>query len=166
VERSHRSLQQADLAVVVVDGSQPLGVEDARVATLVEGRAAVVAINKSDLAQANDYHVLLPDAPHLTISASTGAGLPALEETLVRLVLGGTVSWSDAPLVSSPRHQTLIERALDHVVETQKALVEGWPEDMLAIDLRDAVLALGEITGESASEDLLASIFSQFCIGK
>lgn len=166
VERSRRSLQQADLALVVVDGSQPPSAEDAQVAALAEGLAAVVVVNKSDLPQADDYRAVLPAAPHVAISASAGAGLPVLEECLMTLVLGGSVALSDAPLVSNPRHRELLERALGHVMETQRALAEGWPEDMLAIDLRDAVLALGEITGESATEDLLASIFSQFCIGK
>jgi tRNA modification GTPase len=166
VERSRRSLSQADLVLLVVDGSQLPSAEDAQVAALAEGVAAVVVVNKRDLPAVDDYREMLPSAPHVAISATTGEGLAELEERLVTMVLGGAVVASDAPLLSSPRHRELVDRALGCVTEALRALAEGWPEDVLAIDLRDAVLALGEITGESASEDLLASIFGQFCIGK
>jgi tRNA modification GTPase len=166
VERSRRSLRQADLVLLVVDGSQPPSAEDAQVAALAEGVAAVVVVNKRDLPAEDDYREMLPSKPHVAISATTGEGLAELEERLATMVLGGAVVASDAPLLSSPRHRELVDRALGCVTEALRALAEGWPEDMLAIDLRDAVLALGEITGESASEDLLASIFGQFCIGK
>ncbi|MDI7278083.1 MAG: tRNA uridine-5-carboxymethylaminomethyl(34) synthesis GTPase MnmE, partial [Anaerolineae bacterium] len=68
--------------------------------------------------------------------------------------------------VSRPRHAEALRRARAHVTAALEARREGWPDDCLAIDVRGAVTALGEITGETVSEDLVARIFSEFCIGK
>ncbi|NLX37244.1 MAG: tRNA uridine-5-carboxymethylaminomethyl(34) synthesis GTPase MnmE, partial [Chloroflexi bacterium] len=70
------------------------------------------------------------------------------------------------PLTSNPRHRAAFARALDHVTLALEAAQAGWFGDLVAIDVGEAVFILGEITGETASEDLLATIFGQFCIGK
>lgn len=166
IERSAAVLQQADLALVVVDGSQPPSEDDFRVAELVAPRPAIVVVNKSDLPPASDYAALLPEARHIAISALTGAGLPDLEGLLVETVLSGQVTASDEPLVSNPRHRELLRRAREQILEAQRAWGQGLPPDLVAIDLTEAVEALGEITGETASEELLERIFANFCIGK
>jgi len=166
VARSRRSIEGADLILVVLDGSERPTEADHQVAALAEGRPAVVVVNKSDLPPASDGRDLLPGAPHVHLSALTGDGLPALEETMLQVVLSGQVATSDAPVSSSPRHCELFRRALEHVLEAQCALGEGLPEDLVAIDVTEAVAALGEVTGETVAEDLLEAIFSEFCIGK
>ncbi|MCD6519430.1 MAG: tRNA uridine-5-carboxymethylaminomethyl(34) synthesis GTPase MnmE [Anaerolineae bacterium] len=166
IERSRRSLEQADLALVVFDGSEKPSEADHQVATLVGDRPAVVVVNKSDLPQASDYANLLPGAPHISVSALTGEGIPKLEELLIQVVLSGQVVTSEAPLASNPRHRALFQRALEHVREALHALEEGLPLDLVSIDVTEAIDALGELTGETASEELLETIFSNFCIGK
>jgi tRNA modification GTPase len=166
IERSRAAAQRADLVLVVVDGSQPPAPEDAQVAALADGRPAIVVVNKGDLPQVDGYADLLPTAPHVRLSALTGEGLPALEECILELILSGRATASGAPMVSNPRHRDLLRRARDHVAQALAALDEGWPHDLLAIDVTEAVEALGEITGETASEELLETIFGQFCIGK
>ncbi len=166
VERSRRSIAQADLALVVFDGSAPPAPEDAQVAALAAERPAVVAVNKSDLPAAGGYAALLPQAPHIQVSALTGEGLPALEQCLVETIFAGQVAASDEPVASNPRHRDLLQQALAHVQDACRALGAGAPEDLVAIDVTGAVDALGAITGERASEDLLATIFGRFCIGK
>lgn len=168
VDRSREALKRADLALLVVDGSRPLTGEDLDVARAVGEKAALVVVNKNDLAQArpSDVAALLPNAAHVSVSALTGAGIEHLEDAIARVVLGGQVLASDTPLVTSPRHQTLLRAAVGQVDEA----IEGWKSDrdadLIAIDVRDAVDSLGEITGETAGEDLIQAIFSQFCIGK
>ncbi len=166
VERSRRAIEQADLVLLVVDGSVPLTEEDRQVAALVGARPAVVVVNKCDLPRATAAEEILPEVPHIAISALTGEGLPALEALLVDVILSGQVAIADAPRASNPRHRDLLQRALQHVREARQALREGLPDDFVSIDLTEAVEALGEITGETATEDLLETIFSQFCIGK
>lgn len=166
VERSRRAVEQADLVLLVVDGSAPLTEEDRQAAALAAARPAVVVVNKRDLPRVTAAEEILPQAPHLSISALTGEGLPALEALLVEFVLSGQVSTADAPRASNPRHRDLLQRALGHVREARRALREGLPDDFVSIDVSEAVEALGEITGETATEDLLETIFGQFCIGK
>ena len=166
VERSRKALERADLVLMVVDGSEPLAAEDQEIAALVGEKPALLTINKIDLPELCDTSTFLPGAHRVRISALTGEGLPLLEEAIADLIFRGQVITSDLPLVSSPRHQEALSRALGHLRDSLRAQESGMPADFVAIDLTAAVNALGEITGETTSEDLLETIFSNFCIGK
>ena len=153
--------------LLVIDGSQPLTPEDLDIAASVGNKTALVVVNKCDLPafQPSPDQSLLAKAPRVFISALTGQGVDELEQTMADVILGGQVMASDAPLVTSPRHQALLSAAADRIT----AAIEGYEldrADLVAIDVRDAVDLLGEITGETAGEDLLEAIFSRFCIGK
>jgi len=167
VERSRTALAQADLALLVVDASQPFTDADQTIAALVDGKPAIVVLNKSDLLQMR-YGAPRPrfEAPSVPVSALTGEGMEALEEAIVETVLSGQVTAAEAPMVTSPRHKEALNRALDHVNAAYAAHQSGQFADLVAIDLTAAVNALGEITGQSASDDLLETIFSNFCVGK
>jgi tRNA modification GTPase len=104
--------------------------------------------------------------PLLMTSTLTGTGLSALEATLADLVLGGKTIQGESALVTSARHQEALRRAAEHLRASLVPLQQALPLDFVSIDLRAAYDALGEITGETASEDLLERIFSEFCIGK
>jgi tRNA modification GTPase len=166
IERSRRALAQADLALLVVDGSEPLTEADRQIAGLAAGKTAILVVNKMDLPPALDSFVVLPEATRVEISALTGEGLEELEEAIIEVVFSGQVLASDEPLVSSPRHKNILKRALDHLISAQGAHTQGMPADFVAIDLTSAVNAVGEITGETVTEDLLETIFSKFCVGK
>jgi tRNA modification GTPase len=166
IERSRKALAQADLALLVVDGSEPLTEADRQIADLAAGKSAILVVNKIDLPRAVGDLDLLPEALRVEISALTGEGLEELEEAIVKVVFSGQVLASDELLVSSPRHKSILKRALDHVVHAQGAHAQGMPADFVAIDLTSAVNSLGEITGETVTEDLLETIFSEFCVGK
>ena len=174
IERSRSALAQADLALLVVDASQPLTDADQAIAALVKDKTAIVVANKVDLL------AIVPDteprspalespidgAACVSVSALTGQGLETLEETIVETVLSGQVTPSEAPVVTNPRHKGALNRALDHVHAARAAHRDGQLVDLVAIDVSAAVNALGEITGQTASEDLVETIFSTFCIGK
>jgi tRNA modification GTPase len=166
IERSRAALAQADLALLVVDGSEPLQSADREIADLVGDKPAIVVINKVDLAQPSELDSFLPQADRVSISALTGQGLEKLEEAIVETVFSGRVVTADEPLVSSSRHKDLLTRALEHLKAAESSHDEGLAADFVAIDLTAGVDALGEITGETATEDLLETIFSKFCIGK
>ena len=104
--------------------------------------------------------------PWSRISALTGQGMDRLEETMVETVLGGQAGAGDAALVTTPRHQDALRRAAEHLAAAVDGLASDRFADCVTIDLTAAANALGEITGETASEDLLQAIFSRFCIGK
>ena len=174
IERSRSALAQADLALLVVDASQPLGDADQAIAALVQDKPAIVVANKVDLlaatpgmaSQTPTFESPISGAACVLISALTGQGLEALEEAIVEMVLSGQVAASDAPVVTSPRHKEALSRALDHVDAARAAQQGGELVDLISIDVSAAVHALGEITGQTASEDLIETIFSTFCIGK
>jgi len=167
VERSQHALRSADLVLMVVALDEPLQSEDWAIADQVEESAAIVVENKVDLLAVVDARRILPRVPHVQISALTGQGLDRLEDTLVSLALGGRCVQADLPLVSNPRHCEALKRALASVASAIENQGGGEGRtDLVAVDLRAAIGALGEITGVTVGEDVLSVIFSSFCIGK
>src|SRR6266699_592924 len=132
-------------------------------------RPVVMVVNKVDRLQVlevDQVRGLWPGAPLVRTSTLTGIGLPELEETIADLILAGKALHRDSVLVTSARHQDALRRAAQHLQASLTTLEQGLPLDFLSIDLRAAYDALGEVTGEAVSEDLLDRIFSEFCIGK
>jgi tRNA modification GTPase len=132
-------------------------------------RPVIMVVNKVDRLQVlevDQVRGLWPGAPLVRTSTLTGSGLPELEETIADLVQAGKALHRDSVLVTSARHQDALRRAAQHLQASLTALEQGLPLDFLSIDLRAAYDALGEVTGEAVSEDLLDRIFSEFCIGK
>jgi tRNA modification GTPase len=174
IERSRLALARADLALLVVDASQPLTSADRAIAALVKAKTAIVVMNKLDLmatTPGTEPWVSVTESPIagaacVPVSALTGQGLETLEEAIVEAVFSGQLAASEAPVVTSPRHKEALSRALDHVHAAVAAHQAGQLVDLVAIDVSAAVSALGEITGQTASEDLVETIFSTFCIGK
>lgn len=166
VERSRRSIECADLVLLVVDGSVPPDPGDREIADVVGERPAIVVRNKSDLPCADAYEGILPSAPRVSLSALTGEGLGDLEALVQGTVLGGGVAAGDGQAVSSPRHRDALERAHAAVRAAQRALAERLGAEFVAVDVAEAIDCLGEITGETAGDDLLETIFGSFCIGK
>lgn len=183
VERSRAAAESADLILLVFDGASPLSEQDQRVSqelwamgfsgnnhdSETKSRPVIVVINKADCYQQIEVDQLKrmwPSTPYVNTSTLTSAGLPELEEAIVALVLAGKTIQSEGALVTSARHQESLRRAAAHMQASFLPLQQGLPLDFASIDLRAAYDALGEVTGEIASEDLLDRIFSEFCIGK
>jgi tRNA modification GTPase len=184
IERSRAALAQADLALWVVDASRPLTDADLDIGALLGPRPVIAVLNKIDLVETGHCHgtdaVDIAESVgrgaqsqggaltcrSVAISARTGEGLDKLEAAIVETVLTGRTSVGQTPLVTSPRHRQALERALEHVDAAGAGYGAGQLPDMLAIDVTAAVTALGEITGQTASDDLLETIFGSFCIGK
>ena len=176
IERSHRAVAAAAAAILVIDGSAEPLPEDIAVARLLQARLpesglpapVVIAVNKSDIPTQQSQGAvaaLLPGCPVVAISAQTGDGLPFLEETIVR-VLGGGPAASVTPAVITVRQHSSLDRAAMHLREASAARATGYPIDLLAVDVRAALHAIGQVTGEAVDEAVLTEIFSRFCIGK
>jgi len=116
--------------------------------------------------RAQTHGMVLPHAPHVALSALTGEGIDQLEENMWQMVMGGQTLVNEALLITNPRHKQAIQQARNHITDALEGARLGMPADFLTIDLHAAVNALGEVTGETATEDLLDAIFSRFCIGK
>ncbi|OQY48866.1 MAG: tRNA uridine-5-carboxymethylaminomethyl(34) synthesis GTPase MnmE [Anaerolineaceae bacterium 4572_78] len=132
-----------------------------------QNKTTILILNKCDLP-----HIcvipenFLPETPHVYLSALKGDGLEKLENTITNQIIGGHVVSADEPIISNPRHVALLKQAVLFTQEAITAHVAGLSPDLVSIDVCEAVDVLGQITGESATEDLLNIIFSRFCIGK
>ena len=177
IARARETLAESPLAVWVVDASEPLEREDREVAALLSAEPAraapprrlVVALNKSDRGSrlvAADVAPLLNGAEHraVSVSALSGAGVGELRD-----VLGTYLSDSRSsahPVVSNPRHAEALSRARAALTRASSAAFDGAPGEILALELRESLAAIGEVTGRSIGHDLLDRIFSRFCVGK
>ena len=179
VARSHAALDQAELVLLVLDRAAPLAEEDRAVIAAIAARqadaappAVLVILNKADLEPGLGDDTLAAAlaplriaAPPLALSSVTGAGLANLEAVVAATALGGPDTGS-APLVARARHRDALRRGAEALAAATHTITTGLPLDLAATDLHDALHALGTITGESITDDLLSSIFSEFCIGK
>lgn len=164
VERSRKALDAADLVLLVLDSSRPLDEEDIGLIDRVDGKSAVTVANKSDLPRMVKADAL--PAGSVRASMVTGDGLDLLKERMVEAALNGKGTGAVEGLVSNARQKAALESAAAHLASAEEALTRGLADDFVTIDLTAALNCLGEITGETVTEDLLHTIFSRFCIGK
>ncbi|MDQ5846022.1 MAG: tRNA uridine-5-carboxymethylaminomethyl(34) synthesis GTPase MnmE [Acidobacteriota bacterium] len=166
VERTHRAMADADLLIVVIDGSTDLVAEDHAIIKRAAPLVHVVAINKSDLTQSNGIErELVSDTKVVRVSAQTGEGLEVLTAAILQ-PFGSVDSESVGLLITDSRHHGLLVRAKEALEESQRLLGEQASEELVLVGLHNALKFLGEITGETTSEEILGEIFSTFCIGK
>lgn len=156
VERSKKVLEEADILVVVLDGSEPLAKEDREILSLTAGRNCIVAANKSDLGGA-------AEAAEISISAKSGENIDKLTEMLFNRTIGAGVD-VNGEFLSEQRHYEALCRALA-ALDLAEAALSG-PLEMVFSEAETCWRVLGEITGETASEDIVEEIFSRFCVGK
>lgn len=165
VERSQKVIQQADLILMVFDGSLPISNEDRFLLNKIKNKNFIPVVNKIDLKQKIDFKKLKFDGL-IKISAKKLIGIENLEEEIVKKVWKGEVNISEEVLVSNVRHVDSLKRSLKALERTKKDILRGLFNEFIVIDLREAINCLGEITGETIGEDLLDKIFNEFCIGK
>jgi tRNA modification GTPase len=165
IRRSRRSLQEADLILLLLDGSQPLQQDDIRLIQMADQDKTVVGINKQDLPQAIETEQIkahLPQVRLVKISAKQAQGIEQLEEQIVQLLHHGGDTNQQELLLTNLRHRQALAHALTRLNQAQHAPL---PE-LIATDIKEALDSLGEIIGLNTNEDLLERIFSNFCIGK
>lgn len=169
VELSRQSLRAADLVLCVLDGSGRLDEEDIAILREVCGKKAIVVVNKSDLPQKTDESKaleILGDARVVPISALHMSGLDLLREAIFDSVVAGRMIIGEGVMVTNVRHLDALRRSRKHLSRSITTLRKGLSEEFAAADVKDALSTLGEIVGETVTEDVLDKIFSQFCIGK
>ena len=167
VARGTRARGVADLVIVVLDGSQPLTVDDRTLLTETADRRRIIACNKSDLGEGvAGVGESAPFDSVLNVSAKTGDGLDGLRQRIAA-ALCGSEALRDGAAISNVRHVELVERARAGLCAAQRAVGLGEaPEEFVLADLQAARASLEEIAGARTSEDLLRHIFETFCIGK
>jgi|Deesub1362A_J573_1020465.scaffolds.fasta_scaffold00871_3 tRNA modification GTPase len=166
VERSLRAMQGSDLVLLVLDGSEELHETDIRLIEESRTKDVIIVINKIDLPTRISPERLPPDKPLVRISALKGIGIEDLKEEIVDMSTKGRKVYEiDTPLVTRQRHLMALKRAHEAITSFLEGLDSLSPE-ILALELREALDALGEIIGITTPDDILNRIFSEFCIGK
>jgi tRNA modification GTPase len=175
VERSRKAMEEADLILVVRDGTQPFGGEDQALLNQTLTWADTLLVNtKGDLEggesvpfrRQGEAHALLST---LTLSAKTGLGMGELEEALTALARARfpqTGAQAAEVLLTNQRQTDAVRRSLTSVRRAREALSAGVTPDALLTDVEEALSALGELTGETVREDITTRIFERFCVGK
>lgn len=171
VERTRRAAADADLLVIVVDGSQPLTEEDDAVLREANGKHHVVAINKSDLSNFSfdriSEKVAYRDEPSssVSVSAVTMAGLTELRAAMLKPFVNGNGA-AEGLMITNARHHDLLLRAIDAIESSETLIRERASEEIILVGVHNALKFLGQITGETTSDEILGQIFATFCIGK
>ena len=171
ITRSQAALDTADLALLVLDGSAPLGAEDRHLLAECRGRQRIIVINKTDLparvsaADLADFEESGRSAC-VHLSVKTGEGLETLRDTVRAMILRPDFEPGEAAMVTRLRHRAGLLKAEDALEKALESVTGQVSLEFIAMDLRGAIDALGEITGAVTVDDILDRIFSEFCIGK
>ncbi|WP_156393390.1 tRNA uridine-5-carboxymethylaminomethyl(34) synthesis GTPase MnmE [Staphylococcus sp. NAM3COL9] len=169
VERSRKALGEADLILFVLNYNEALSEEDRKLYEVIKNEDAIVIVNKMDLDKQLDIDEvkeMIGDMPLIQTSMLKQEGIDQLEIQIRDLFFGGDVQNQDMTYVSNSRHISLLKEARNTIQDAIDAAESDIPMDMIQIDLTRTWEILGEIIGESASDELIDQLFSQFCLGK
>lgn len=169
IDLALENIREADFIIVVLDGSKPLSNEDERIIAEIPDKNAIIAINKTDLPSVwreTEIRHLPPKSKILKISAKFGRGMEDLKNAITAAISAGdTESAGDAVIVNL-RQKSALEKALMNISRARKNVDGGASPELTALDLREALDNIDEITGKKINEEILDKIFSTFCIGK
>jgi len=170
VERSRRAANAADLVLLTIDASAGWTEGDQEIYEQVQHRPLILVINKIDLVEESERKTLQAQIPNpkskIVTAAAQNQGIDALETAILELVKAEKVQAADMDLAINQRQAAALTQAKISLEQVQATITEQLPLDFWTIDLRGAIQALGEITGEEVIESVLDRIFSKFCIGK
>ena len=165
IRRSHETMAKAELILHIFDVSEPFTPEDEKYLTQFAEKKRILVRNKMDLPARLAMSANL-NSPVVEVCSLTGRGIEALKDAIKDVVWAGEIKAEMLQVMINSRHQDALRRAREATVRTIEALRDDLTLELVALDLRIAVSAVGEVVGKTTTEDLLDSIFSQFCIGK
>ncbi|MCI8609974.1 MAG: tRNA uridine-5-carboxymethylaminomethyl(34) synthesis GTPase MnmE [Firmicutes bacterium] len=169
IEKSKDSFNKADLVIFVLDGSRDLEEEDEEILSVLMDKEAIVVINKSDLKQqisVEDLKKRLPKAKFIISSMKEGIGISEIEDDIEQRVFSGQVKQASSVMVTNVRHKHLLEQAESSVSDGLSMTKIHEPLEFIEIDINRCYEILGEIIGETASDDIINEVFARFCLGK
>lgn len=168
VERSKKAVQEADLVLLLLDGSRELSDEDRELLDFTKFKKRIIILNKSDLGSKITQEMIqkITDSPIVTASILEKNNLDKLATEIERMFFSGIENSANQVMVTNQRQAGLLQKAQQSLQEVISGVENAMPLDLVQIDLKDAWDTLGEITGDSAPDELITELFSQFCLGK
>lgn len=169
IEKSKEAFNNSDFVIFILDGSVPISQEDREIAEYLKTRKSLVLINKSDLTQAfthDEVKEMIPDAKIIETSFIMGEGINDIEEFIEEMVYGGEIVQSESLMVNNVRHIELLNKGRDSLRDALNMTQMKEALDFIEIDVKNAYEFLGEIIGETVSDDIIDEVFARFCLGK
>ena len=168
IEKSIKYAKEADLVILIIDGSKDLSKEDIKILNIVNPKKTIIILNKIDLEQKIDENTpeIVKFNNIIKISALKKEGIDKLYEKINDLFNFNQINVDNDIVITNERHKIQIQKAIQNLNKAIKSLSINMPIDIVAIGLKDVLSDLGEITGEEASEEIINEIFARFCLGK
>lgn len=168
VERSKRAITESDLVLLLINSSEELTEEDQKLLELTQDKKRIIILNKADqVAKIIKKDIQkITDSPIVTISVLKKQNMTGLEEAIKSLFLQGIADSKSEVMVTNQRQNDLLRKAKQSLIEAIEAINDNMPLDLVQIDLKEAWDSLGEITGDTAPDELITQLFSKFCLGK
>ncbi|MEE0772800.1 MAG: tRNA uridine-5-carboxymethylaminomethyl(34) synthesis GTPase MnmE [Anaerovoracaceae bacterium] len=169
IEKSREAFNKADFIIFIMDGSQPMSHEDMEIAENVNPEKTLVLLNKSDLSEAfvsEEVRQLMPDVNVIETSLISGQGIDEIEEFIESMVYGGRLTQHESIMVNNVRHIELLNKGRDSLNDALIMVQKKEALDFIEIDVKNAYEYLGEIIGETVSDDIIDEVFARFCLGK
>jgi len=169
VEKAEKAIDFADLVILMLDACSGLESEDSRILEKARNKKMIILINKIDKVNEKAIKEIEDKVKGRTViktSILENIGISQLEKKITELFIKGEINSDNEILITNIRHKNLIDRAIESIEEARVSYESGMPLDCMTIDIKNSAEYLGQITGESVSEDVMKEIFSRFCIGK
>jgi tRNA modification GTPase len=167
VEKSKEQIDKADLILFVLDSSREIDSEDLDIYNSLSDKKVIGILNKTDLDRVLDLSKFDKIKNWIEISAKENFGIKEMEDQISKYIVNADLKDSSEKLmITNVRHKTALEKTNDAVKNIFETIDMGLPMDLIAVDLKEALDALSEVTGEISTEDLLDHVFSNFCVGK
>jgi tRNA modification GTPase len=170
VRRAKERVADSDFVILMLDGSRVLGGDDREILAEIKGKKKVVAINKNDLPlriSLEEVKRLFPKDPVISISALKNDGIDDLKQAIYSSLIQRDVRATPEHLiVANIRHKAALTQVRNNLSNATKGLEEGVSLEFIAFEIRSSLEALGDLVGETATEEVLSRIFEKFCIGK
>ena len=166
IRRSRSAQKDADLQLIVIDGTVSLSEDDRCLIDQATAGKHLIVINKADLSVMVAMSEMRLGTEGLPVSAKTGEGIDRLRAAIRTQLVGGGAEATDGVMVTNVRHQAALDLAGESMVQAKESVGAGMANELVAVDIRAAADALGEITGVITTDEILEEIFSTFCIGK
>ena len=165
VNKSKKAIDESELVLLMLDATRELSKEDEELLEATKNKNRIILINKIDADKKINKDMFKSDKV-IEMSTKTLAGIEELEETIEEMFNISELNIENEIVITNVRHKNLIHKAAEEIKNAIVSIENGLPIDMLSIDLQEALQNLGEITGESISEEVVKGIFAKFCVGK